>query len=95
MEEAREKLRKKIEEYKKEGAKIFVVRESLFQSICSDIFSLGGLFGAFYLNHKFLGSSIIMQIVLAVLFFMFGFNRGSKKIKIMSVKEAKEYFCNQ
>ena len=95
MEEAKERLVKKITEYQKKGARVLVVKESLFQSICSDIFSLGGLFWAFYLNHKFLGSSIIMQIVLAVLFFMFGYNRMSKKIKTMSVKEAKEYFCNQ
>jgi len=94
MESAEKKLRDKIREYQKQGAKVLLVRESFFQSIFSDVFSLGSLLTAFYLNHKYIGGSIVLQIVLAVLFFMLGYNRGSKRIKTMSVKEAKEYFKN-
>ena len=73
--------------------KIIVVNESDGKSILSDIFSFGALLVSFWITHKFIGGSIVLQIVLAVTFFVVLSTRA--QTRQMTKDEALEYLTGK
>lgn len=63
-----------------EKREIIYFRESLFQSICADLFSYGMLVGSFWLNIEFIGSKLLSAILL-IMFFMMSFSKAMGKAK--------------
>jgi len=64
---------------------IKIRRESLFQSIVNDIFSLGTLGFLFWFNYNFIGNSYLVNFIIMLLLFFFIiktaiiFNKGDDK----------------
>lgn len=51
--------------------KVFIIRETVIGSWARDVFSFGVLFAMYWLNYRFLGASVIINITLS-----FGFYCG-------------------
>jgi len=76
----------------KNKLRVLVVNEkTALDSILSDVFTFGSLFGGFFLNHYFLGGSIVLHIMFAVMFLILISSHYGKKIKTMNCEEALEY----
>lgn len=78
-----------------EDIKILIVNESDSKSIASDIFTFVCLLGAFWINYEHLGNGLVLQITLAICFFVAAAGKGSRKIRRMKPKEAKAYLDAQ
>lgn len=71
--------------------KVVLVNENDSQSILSDAFTFGCLFGGFWVNYEYIGNGTVLQIVLGLCFFLWAHARSTKKIKHMTASEALEY----
>ena len=63
-----------------------VVRESLFQSVTSDIFTTFSLIGSFWLNSQYIDSFLFEAFILLTLF-LFSLNRLRKKSRLFNNAE--------
>lgn len=76
----------------KEKQTVVFFRESLWQSICADLFSYGMLGGMFWINYSFIGGNNFVDFVLLLIFIIMAFARGNSKAKrFSSKKEFKKY----
>ena len=66
--------------------KILIVRESFWQSFLSDTYTFFCLFSMLYLNHKILGSSWIIDVVIILCWLLRLFSMGSNKVKVIYTK---------
>ncbi len=60
-------------------------------SIIADLFTFGVLFGGFWLNYKYMGNGVILQLVMGVCFFVCAAARGNKKVKRLNIEDAIRY----
>ncbi len=60
-------------------------------SIIADCFTFGTLFGGFWINYKYMGNGIVLQLVMGICFFICAAARGNKKVKRLNLKDAIEY----
>lgn len=69
---------------------IFIlVKENLWQSICSDMFTFGSMASTVWFNQNFCGGSYFLNaLILAVLLTIMFSRAGSKTKKFYSVKDA-------
>jgi hypothetical protein len=75
--------------------KIIFVNESTGQSIISDSFTFGCIFGGFFVNYHYLGNSVVFQILFAVMALTLSCGKVSPKIKRMSPREALKYLSEK
>lgn len=75
----------------KEMKVLFVDEKTALQSIISDLFTFGCLFGGFFLNQFFFDGSIIMQLFLCIMILFLLSGRHNKKIIKMSPSQALEF----
>lgn len=71
----------------KEKTEIIFLRESFIQSLMSDIVTFGSLAGMFYFNYRFLGDSVVIQIIIGVMLLVTSFSRSNKQIKRFDSRE--------
>jgi hypothetical protein len=67
--------------------RIVDARETVISSIVKDIFSMGLLIGSFYINNKYLGNGIILQLLLGFTLFCFAIKQVLPRIKKVKTKE--------
>lgn len=72
----------------KDEIKVIFILESLFQSIIADIITFGLLILCLYVNHNYLGSSWIIEILIVISLLFKGYSYTSKKVKRMTPDEA-------
>jgi len=75
--------------------KVRVINESDSKSILSDIVTFALLLICFSFNYHFLGDSVVLQMLLAICFFVLVYGQSTKKIKRMNKQEAIEYFMEK
>lgn len=66
---------------------IIIIKESLIESICKDLFTFGWLIFCYIFNYQYLGNSTVISITISICFFLFVFSRGLSK-KSLSIDEA-------
>ena len=72
--------------------KVLVCTEkTALQSIISDVFTFGCLFGGFFINYHYLGNSAVLKIFLVVLIIMVLAKINSTTVKKMNPDKALEY----
>ena len=49
-----------------DNLKVLVINDGIVKSFIKDIFTFGCLLASFWLNYQYLGSSIIMQLILGI-----------------------------
>jgi hypothetical protein len=74
---------------------ILFFRESLIQSIASDLFSYGMLFTMFWLNYTFIGGNNFVDLLLLLIFIIMSFARGNSKAQRFTSKEDLKEFVNK
>jgi hypothetical protein len=62
------------------------IRENTLQSIGQDLFSLGMIVLAFWLNYRFIGGNDALDVLLFVLFFLMSFGRAANIAKSAKAK---------
>ncbi len=77
--------------YPSKNFRIIFVYESLFVSVIQDIFSAVLLFVLLYLNHRYLGSSFILDAFILYFFIVEAKMYISKTVKRMNPYTAYEY----
>lgn len=70
----------------KKEVEIYYFRESLLQSVLSDIFSYVMLVGSFGINHLYIGSKVLAGILL-VIFLMCSYSKAKSKTTVFYNKE--------
>jgi len=78
----------------KEFEVLIVKEKTAFQSIISDVFTFGCLFGGFFINYHYLGNSAILKLfIVATSLFVFYLisRRRSKSVLKMTPPEALEF----
>ena len=61
------------------------------QSIVADLWTFGTLLGGFWLNYKYMGNGVILQLVMGFCFFISAAARGNKKVIRLSLEDAIKY----
>ena len=69
-----------------------IIKESLIDSILSDIFTYSGFFFLLYCNKMYFGDHLLIAFCFVILMIMVAAVKGSKKIKrFNTLEEAKKY----
>jgi uncharacterized membrane protein len=63
-------------------------KESVIVSLIKDISQLALLFYGFYLNYKYMGGSVMMQIVLTILFFFLIVKLGASRKNVFTDRQS-------
>jgi len=71
--------------------KVLVINESDGASILSDIFTFGCILSVFWANYEYLGNGVVLQLVLAVMFFVGILRAGTKVVTELTPEQALEY----
>lgn len=64
------------------------IKESVIECWLKDIMQIALVLLAFYLNYKYVGGSVMLQIILTILFFFTLYKMGSKRNKQFTDKES-------
>ena len=75
--------------------RIVVINECAGKSILRNVIYLVSLLAAFYMNYRFIGNGVILQILFALLFFVSFGGTLSGKVKRMTPHEAFEYLAEK
>lgn len=80
----------------KTKTRIFYIRESLFQSILSDLFTFGSFFILITINYKFWKGEWFVTLTLVIMWFVMVSARSSKNMKrFNNNKELIEYLDSE
>lgn len=71
--------------------KIVFLKETTLGSIVNDVFTFSTIVGSFWFNYKFIGGNDALDILLFLVFFMFGIGKAAnyKKMKQLIDEESK------
>ena len=58
--------------------KTYLVKESLFESILSDIISIGILIGGAFVNYRYCGQSFVVDGFIVMMFIIYALKSGGK-----------------
>ncbi len=61
--------------------KVLIIKESLWQSVLSDIFTFFCLFSLLYINHKLLGSSWVVEMMIILSYILYITKMMPSKVK--------------
>lgn len=71
-----------------------IIHETLLESWLKDLFTYGGLFLLFYLNHKFIDGLWLLDSVILIFFVLLILGSSGKIKKDFTIKEAIKYLEN-
>lgn len=80
---------------KKDELKMLIVVESLWQSMCSDVFTFGVMLSCLFVNTNYLGNSGLINFFIIAMLLMIGGRRADKKVRHMTTDEALEYLTDR
>jgi len=75
--------------------KTLIVNESNGKSIFSDVFTFGCLFGGFFINYHFLGSSVVVAITISFMVVVGLLHKAMSSTKEMTPEKALEYLTER
>jgi len=78
-----------------EPGKIIIIDEKIYQCVARDCVTMTALLFAFWANYRFIGNGVVLQLILAVLFFLWMGSRSKKLVKRMGPEEALEYLSEK
>ena len=78
-----------------ESGKIIIVDEKIYQCVARDCITMTVLLFGFWANYSFIGDGVVLQLILAALFFLWMGSRSKKIARRMGPEEALEYLSEK
>ena len=75
--------------------KVIVVHEKLFESWAKDFVTFGLLFGGFFLNHRLMGGSWLIDLIIGIFLFIGAMSRAKKQYTPVEAEVALKEMARQ